>query len=440
MPCVICNNSNSDSKLFALQGDVTSCGHDVHENCFLEHFSEECPSPDCKQKIVQVARHSLGRYNGDFTRVVQDGDDQGIRFIAARFLQFPQKAKVLESYAKALQAALSPPLNMELVDNLISEPLLKKLNKINKHPDCVYFDDILKQAIGMIVQAPGPVTSLKATLRRIQRNRRLLFRHTTFCDPLFQTACERKSTAIIEFFLEKERIRPPALSPECVEREFLTACRQSNQELINLFLKSYSFSEEFLKKSQEAYPFLNPKTHETSHSSPTPAALPPPVPPLPYALSFPPLPPVHTFASLRNLPVLNEDFVAAELNAAVPPPFLNPKTHETSPPSPTPAALSSYVSSLSPPVSPLSPPPVMPLPYALSFPPLPPMHPFASLYNLPVLNEDFVAAELNAAVPPPPSFAEATHLPVLSEDLVAAVLDTYGEPRPKAAKPTIDQL
>ena len=257
MPCVICNNSASDSKLLQLQGDTTSCGHLVHENCFLKHFSEECPRPDCKQKIVQVAHHSLGRYNGDFARVAQDGDLLGIRFIVNHFSQFPKKERVLESYAKALKTALSPPLNIELVDRLLSKQLLTQFKHIKKYPKSVAFDEILKQAIGMIVQAPGPVTSLKTTLlRRILKNRSILFRDPSFCDPLFQKSCERKSTALIAFFLEDEpNMKAPSLSPECIEREFSTACSQSNPELTDLFLKSYSFSEEFLKKSQETYPF-----------------------------------------------------------------------------------------------------------------------------------------------------------------------------------------
>ena len=156
MPCVICNNSASDSKLLQLQGDTTSCGHLVHENCFLKHFSEECPRPDCKQKIVQVAHHSLGRYNGDFARVAQDGDLLGIRFIVNHFSQFPKKERVLESYAKALKTALSPPLNIELVDRLLSKQLLTQFKHIKKYPKSVAFDEILKQAIGMIVQAPAP--------------------------------------------------------------------------------------------------------------------------------------------------------------------------------------------------------------------------------------------------------------------------------------------
>ena len=256
MHCVICNNPNSGSKLFALQGDTTNCGHAVHENCLLEHFSEECPSPDCKQKIVQIAHHSLGRYNGDFARVAQDGDLQGIRFIATHFPQFSKQEKVLESYAKALQAALSPPLNIGLVDHLISEPFLTQFKQTKKHPNSAAFDEILKQAARMIVQAPGSVTSLRAFLQRIRRNRSILFRDPSFCDPLFQKSCERKSTALIAFFLEDEpNMKAPSLSPECIEREFSTACSQSNPELTDLFLKSYSFSEEFLKKSQETYPF-----------------------------------------------------------------------------------------------------------------------------------------------------------------------------------------
>ena len=374
MGCVICKQFSLPLLAFHLQNQAAKCTHFVHEQCLVKKFSEECPA--CAQKIAKVAYNSLGRYTGDVVRVIQDGDYQGIRFIASNLHQFP-KERVLASHATALEAALSPPLNTDLIVYLLSEKLLKEC------PDSAAFDKTLKKAVRMIVhQASSSVTSLDTPLRRIQKRQKVLFMDSSFFDPLFQKACERKLSPLIAFFLkDQRRIKAPSLSPECVEREFLTACSQSNAELINLFLKSYSFPKKFLKKSQETYPFLNPKTHETSPPSPTPAALSPPVTPL-----------------------------------------------------------SPYASSLSPPVSPLSPPPVMPLPYALSFPPLPPMHPFASLYNLPVLNEDFVAAELNAAVPPPPSFAEATHLPVLSEDLVAAVLDTYGEPRPKAAKPTIDQL